>query len=941
MPSRRLLPPLLAVLLALPLCAQQPAAPLPAWAQLSDQVKALYAAGRYEEAVPLAQQALQAAESQFGADSPEAGTCVNNLALLDKELGRYDQAEPLFLRALRIAEQGAGPDAPLTAVALGNLAGLYSDQGRYAEAEPLLRRALRIKEEALGPEDPSVAISLNNLAELYREQGRYDAAEPLYRRALAIKEKTLGPDSPGLATSLNNLAAMLSSEGRDQEAEPLYVRALQIDEQALGPVHPHVASDLNNLALLYSQQGRYAEAEPLARRALAIVEKIYGPDHPDVAMALNNLGLLYSALGRDADAQPAYERALAIDQKALGPDHPRLATDLGNLAALYFGRGQPQAAQPLFARFLDTLFRRFQYNFTYMGEKERLQFLQTVAVNFPAYFSFCTLYAGPMPELRASFYDTLLWEKGFVGQSIAALRARIAAGGDREALAQLDQLTALKQQLAALLSQPGPDRAAWEKQIAALQAQADQLEQLLVRRSSAWQQDKRLERVTWRDVQKALGPGEAAVELVRFDLYDGRHWTGASRYVALIVTPETRDAPQLIVVGDAARLEGAPLLQFQQDVEQRGMETVPGPAPVVAPGAQAYDLFWKPLAAALAGRSRVYLAPDGVYNQLPLGLLPTPAGKLLMQQVDLRLLSSTKDLLRPAAPPAAEQAVLVGDPQFSLTAEQQRAALGRLQTPGEKPSPALLASLAHDQGPARSRDLQARGGCQPPPPQGGVLCPLPGTGAEVQSVASLLEQQHWQVAVYRGAQALEEAVKAVHHPRLLHLATHGFFLSDQQVKQKGSGLGFQAPSGWEDPMLRSGLLFAGADRAYRHDPAVPGLDDGVLTASEASTLDLQGTELVALSACETGLGQVEAGEGVFGLRRALQIAGAQSVLMTLWSVPDRETQELMTRFYRHWLAGTEKHRALEQAQMEEREVVRQRYGRDLPYYWGAFVLVGK
>jgi CHAT domain-containing protein len=142
-------------------------------------------------------------------------------------------------------------------------------------------------------------------------------------------------------------------------------------------------------------------------------------------------------------------------------------------------------------------------------------------------------------------------------------------------------------------------------------------------------------------------------------------------------------------------------------------------------------------------------------------------------------------------------------------------------------------------------------------------------------------------------------------------------------------------------MLRSGLFFAGAERALRGEAPVDGLEDGVLTAYEASTLDLEGTELVVLSACGTGLGEMQAGEGVFGLRRALQEAGAQSVLMTLWSVPDQETQQLMTLFYGNWLAGKDKPTALREAQQQLRQQVKKRYGRDLPFYWGAFVLVGR
>ncbi len=311
---------------------------------------------------------------------------------------------------------------------------------------------------------------------------------------------------------------------------------------------------------------------------------------------------------------------------------------------------------------------------------------------------------------------------------------------------------------------------------------------------------------------------------------------------------------------------------------------------------------------------------------MPLGLLADPGGKLLMEKYDLCLLSTTKDLLRKAVLSKDNTAVLVGNPTFDLSEAQQRTAFQKLGTLPPQPQPEPMTVLVSG---SRSRDQGA----------GNKLPSLPGTGDEVLAVSNLLQQQHWQLATYTGDRAVKEVVKQVRSPRLLHLATHGFFLPDQQIKTEA--LGSDKPSGLEDPMLRSGLYFAGADRALAGLQIPSDLDNGVLTAYEAAGLNLQGTELVVLSACNTGQGEVKNGEGVFGLRRALQEAGAQAVMLSLWSVPDKETQELMTTFYSNWLSGMEKHEALRRAQLEIREEIKQRYGRDLPYYWGAFVLVGR
>jgi CHAT domain-containing protein/Flp pilus assembly protein TadD len=938
-----------------------------AWAafSLNNLARLYYELGRYAEAEPLYQRALRIDEKALGPDHPGVANLLSALAVNYVAQGEYAKAEPLHERARLILEKTEGPERQYLAFSLNNLAELYQLQGRYAEAEPLYQRAVRIEEKALGPDHPDVAKMLDNLALLYLRQGKYAEAEPLYRRAQLIVEKTLGPWHADVALSLMHLATLDYHEGKYAEAETLFQRALRIQEKALGPEHlavagslnglavlytrqgkyaeadslyqralrirettlgaedPDVAESLSNLESLYEDQGKYAEAEPLAQRALRISEKTLGTEHPLVAALLNSLAVLYIRQGKYADAVPLLQRALRIQGKVLGSEHPDVTQSLNNLAALYYAQQAPHRAQPFFARGLDTLFSQFQYNFTYMSERERLGFLATVQNRFPAYFSFVHEFHQKMPELTGSMYDLLLWEKGFIAGSETALRRQVEASGDPEALKLLDQLAAERAQIANLLNAWPKDREAWRKQIEQLEAEANDLEKALVARSAAFAQQKNLERATWQQVRDALKPDEAAVEFARFRFYDGKQWTDTTYYVALVVTPETKNQPQYVVLGEGKALEGKGLAEFQQQVQARGMET----ATTALPGSQAYDLFWKPLEPLLVGMKRIYLSPDGVLNQMPVGLIPAPDGKPLMEKYDLRLVSSTKDLLRPAAVPAATTAVLAGNPTFDLGEDAYRAALGKLSA-APPPQSVQVAMLAPTD---RSRDQGA----------GTALPPLPGTGTEIQAVDSLLKQHHWQATSYTGDRALEETVKQAHTPRLLHLATHGFFLPDQQIKAERMGLGGNQPSGLEDPMLRSGLFFAGADRALAGQPTPSDLDDGVLTAYEATGLNLQGTELVVLSACNTGQGDVKNGEGVFGLRRALQEAGAQAVMMSLWSVPDKETQELMTLFYSKWLSGVEKHEALRQAQLEEREVVRKRYGRDLPYYWGAFVLVGK
>jgi CHAT domain-containing protein/Tfp pilus assembly protein PilF len=924
--------------------------------------------GKYAEAEPLLQRSLAIRERAQGPDNPDVAEALNNLSVLFVDQGKYAEAEPLLQHALAIQEKALGPDHPDVAKTLNNLANSYSDEGKYAEAEPLLQRSLAIREKALGPDHPDVATALNNLSEVYRAQGRYAEAEPLLRRSLAIREKVLGPDHPLVAATLDNLAQLYVSQGKYADAEPLYGRDVAIREKALGPNHPDLAVALDNLAVLYLTEGKSADAEPILRRALAIQEKALGPDHPgtakilnnlaevcnrernypeaetllkrslaiyekefgeshiDVAEALNNLATLYQLQGEYAEAEPLLQRSLAIRETVLGPDHAYVGESLSALADLYDARGKYAEAQPFYRRGLDNIFQQFRYNFTYMTEKDRLAFLNTVSLRFPDYLSFVYRYRQQDPGLIGSMYDLLLWEKGFVAASIAGMRRQIEASGDKQVIDLLNQLSAKRTQIAALLTVNPPYRDAWRKQIDQLRAEADEIEKALVARSAAFAEKQKLERATWQQVRDALGPDEAAVEFARFPYYD-KKWTGTSYYVALVVTRETKNEPEYIILGEGKTIEGDAFTRFQHATQPRGFDTVEDGT---LPGGQAYSLIWQPLESVLSGIKRIYISPDGALNETPFGLIPSPDGKLLMERYDLRLLSSTKDVLRAAPPPTAATALLVGNPTFDLSEDQQRAALEKLTLP-QPPANLQLAALSPND---VSRDATG---------SSSQLPPLPGTGTEVNVIAGLMQSHGWETRVYLQDTALKRVVEQASGPRVVHVATHGFFLPDQQVKLNQTGASqMDQPSGLEDPMLRSGLYFAAADRTLANKPTPEGLDNGVLTAMEASGLNLSGTELVVLSACNTGRGDVENGEGVFGLRRALQEAGAQAVLMSLWSVPDKETQELMRLFYSKWLSGTEIHEALKEAQLEMREKVKREHdGRDLPYYWGAFVLVGR
>lgn len=812
---------------------------------------------------------------------------------------------------------------------LNDAAVRYGSRADYELAISFAKMALKAAES--GPssavaghpsKDERTVMCLQTLAGLYELTGRYPEAEPVLKRAVALGEKANGAAAETLlGQTLTSLAVVDEQTGRYAEAEVAAKRAQQLikKSEVRADNDAYMVPILNTFASLSMRDGHYDEAKQFLNRAKDILA-FAGVKSVTQSPTLYLLALCDLRQDRYEEARINAAMAMLNMRDAYGPKNPRLAKYYLLLALIYFAEHKENRAEELFDQDLAILSAQFESSFAYMSERDRLRLLETVQTTFQAYFTFCVGRYSKTPEVAGRMYDALLWEKGMIAQSVGAMWAQMAALGDANERDLVAKLVELKARYAQLAENPGPDAEAWVKQMEGIRGRANDIEEQLVRNQS--QHRRSPATVTWRDVQKRLGASDAAIEFARFTEYDGKSPSSKAYYVALVVVPGSAN-PTLVNLGAASNLEAAGLAAYREAVAKRGMTVTAAKIP----GVDSYRALWQPLGPYLKAVQRVYASPDGVLDEIPLGILPDDSGKLLGEKYDLRILISTRDVLEQGVPSGhggENTAVLIGNPQFDLTPQGERSALAKLGAKSESPAfPTSLSPLNR----MRSRD-----------PVSGKLPPLPGTQVEIEAIKRELEEAHWHAEVFLGPLALKRVLMRVRSPRLVHIATHGFFQPDQQVDAIGMDT---APfPTLEDPMLRSGLYLAGADRVLSHQPVPEDLEDGVLTAYEASTLNLHGTELVILSACETGLGKIQNGEGVFGLRRAFQLAGAHYIVMSLWSVPDRETQELMEDFLGRWLHGEEIHAALRNAQEHERALVRARYHVDAPYYWGAFILVG-
>lgn len=856
--------------------------------------------GRSVEAVPLARGAVALGEKLLGPGHADVGERVGDLAVLLDDIGDYASAEPLFRRSLAIQEKALGAHDARVALALSNLGGFLREKGDYVGAEPLHRRALAIWEETHGPRHLDVAHGLSTLAGLLDSKGDFAGAEPLLRRALDIRESALGPDDPTVAQALNNLGFLLTEQLDYERAEPLLRRALAIGEKTPRPNHPGLATTLSHLALLLSLKGKPDEAEPLYRRALAIREKELGLNHPDLAKNLNSLGSLLTNKGDYVAAEPLLRRALALNEKAFGPDHPKVAASLWNLSALLQAKGDYAAAQTPQIRAIDSEDRRALLVLQSGSLRQKQAFFGTLLSDTSGAISF-HVQGRPTEQSALDFaLRTLLRRKGLAAEvGGVGLRALVehADPADRE---KLTELSSRRAELAQSTLGAPPAGTSGQQHRDALERQRQGVERLERELSARYSELKiGLEPVDIKAIQAALPAGAVLVEYAVYKPYNPRaklekSW-GFPRYVAYILP--ARGAATYAELGDALPIERA-VANYRFALERQD--------PKFADYSRTLDsLVMEPVRQKLDGATDIYVAPDGVLNLAPFTSLLDEQGHYLVERYRFNLLTTGRDLLRyrerlePRSPP-----LVVGGPAY-----------------GSK--------QAHHEPGGDSRAAR-------PVDFGQVYFPpLEGALQESQEIGKLLPR----ALVLTDAQATEGALKQAHAPRILHIATHGFFLETWQDSWVGRrGLELSTSPGDrtgpvalpDDPMLRSGLAFAGANLRQS------GSDDGILTALEASALDLWGTQLVVLSACETGLGQVNNGDGVYGLRRALVVSGSETQVMSLWKVDDQATRQLMTDYYRRVLGGGARIDALRQAQLAMLETPATSH----PYYWAAFIAAG-
>lgn len=871
------------------------------------------ARGDLADARRLYDRALEIAGKSYGPDDLPYAVFLTRSGRVQAELANYAGSEALHSQAVAIAERVSGKDSFPAAEARQWLAVLYVRKGDNLRAEELVRRALEIKERILGREHLDVGVILHDLALLHYRRRDYAAAEAVYTRSLAIKEKALGPAHPFVAQTVNNLGLLYWRQGNYPKAKEFFQRGLELYERAYGPEGPRVALALGNLGIVFKETGDYESAETYYKRSLAIQEKTYGPQNRSVVVAVESLGILYRDRGDYDAAEPLLLRARRITEESVGPDHPDLARILKNLARLYSADGDAGKALEAYQRIRAVEEKNLPLNLAVGSERQKLAYFAPFARSLEEIITFQV--GQDHPQARDLAATILLQRKGRVldamADSLATLRERSNAS-DRVLLDRLQNVTS---RLASLVLN-GPQKtslAEHQEQIKALTGEREELEERLNRSSSGYYE--RSNAVTLSTVQAVVPADSALVEFAVYRPFDPKaavestQTSGDPRYVVYVIPG--RGEVRWKDLGPAGEIDAAveTFRQALRDPSRRDVRRV----------ARALDeKIMRPVRALVGNAKRLLLSPDGQLYLIPFEALIDEHGRHVVEKYSATYLSAGRDLLRlQVARRSGSGPLVVADPVFG------EPEVARITDLGQS-SAKRVAATSPRRSITTGADLSSV-----------YFAPLSGTAQEARTIQSLFPEAE----VLTGSQASQAALRQVEAPRILHIATHGFFLQDAE-REATPAAATAPPSGTraiaanvriENPLLRSGLALAGANLNKG------GSDDGILTALEAANLNLWGTRLVTLSACDTGVGEVKNGEGVYGLRRAFFLAGAETLLMSLWPVSDRVTREMMTAYYTGLKKGLGRGEALRQAQL----AMLKRKGRAHPFYWASFIQSGE
>jgi CHAT domain-containing protein len=883
--------------------------------------------------------ALASGIRTVGSEHPMISALQRRLALSAKAFGNLTESRQLLERSLQLADRSLAACNPELPAVLNDLASAVMYDGEYAEARKLYRRALAIRESCLGPGHSLTAGVVFNEAMLALRMGNFADAERLHTRAVRIWTEVLGPDSDYVARGLDALASVAFARKQYDRSRAYWERALAIRRRALGNDHPLVARTLAGVAETNIEQGRLDTALRQLEEIIATYRRVGVVEEPAaLADVLRLRAGIETRRGDFAAARDTLADALTTRERVYGKAHTKAAEARADLAAADFALGRHDAALAAALDAEQAGRDLLRFTVRYLPERQALAYADARPKGLDVALSIIAAGGG---ERRPQVFDGVLQSRSLILDEIAS-RARSAAGTDPELASLNTAVVAARQRFANLMLRSVSERDSVKRALLdEARQQKEDAERALADRSAVVRSELERARIGIDEVNRAMPADSALVSFVRYNrtsfAENNAHVRLARKapaYIAFVMRAGSSDV-RAVPLGSAAAID-AIVSRWRGETMSvlRAGSIGEAENSYRAAGIALRQKVWDPLRPHLDGASMVFVVPDGTLNLVSLAALPVGSTRYLIDQGPvIHYLSAERDLVSSPSPSAPTGGLLaIGGAAFDDASSFTKAST--------RPVPGARAG---SNGSAAASTLRATCGTL----QSMRFEPLAGTGREVHEVARLWTGSPSQILENR--EATERAFKRdAPGRRVLHLATHGFFLDGlcppaavgtRSVGGLSTGRQSQSKLGLgESPLLLAGLALAGANRRAAAGPAD---EDGILTAEEVTALNLEGVEWAVLSACDTGLGEVKAGEGVIGLRRAFQIAGVRTVIMSLWSVDDQAARLWMRTLYERRL---QKNLSTAQAMHEaSRSVLRDRRARGQsthPFYWAGFVAAG-
>jgi CHAT domain-containing protein len=823
-----------------------------------------YAMGRF----PYADKRLSTAKNYFEKASlindPGYVKTISSQGLLYGSMGRYELARKSTSRALEMRRRIWGDKSMAVAASLNNTAVLNYSLGQYNESEKLFEESLSVIAANKQSESMACAIVLNNKAMLFQAIGRYEVAAKLLEDALKFLDRSTLRKATGTPKFFSNLALLYQQMGKYTEAERIYDGL----EKRLEKGTTGYANMLNNLAILYLVMKKEDKVEEMLRRSAGIYKNTVGENNPAYAKVISDLGNYLRYKGRYEEATPMLEGVMKRREELLGVNHPLFVQSQEDLAILYWKKKDLVKAGPLYHDVMEKSLDFINRYFPPMSESEKTKYWDILSPRFQRFYSFAGETSAGNKDIINDMFEYRLATKGLLLSSARKISKSILTSGNAKLISEYLAWIDSKEQLTALYAYSKEELNEQAVNLDSLEAVTNTMEKRLSENSKDFAQFYFTSKIKYAEVRDKLKADEALVEIIRLRYFD-QAFTDSSRYLALVAT-KNNPQPKLVLMGNGPAMETKFFKTYRKSMQNRINDE------------QSYNYYWAAIEPEIKGKKKIYVSLDGVYNQLNLYTLKKAGSDFLINQYDIILLGSARDMVtnNEKINTAGKKATLIGDPDYGADKS---------------------------------------------------LPPLPATKTEVDGIHILLKSSGYQVAEYTQGDATENNLKLSKEVSILHIATHGFFFPD--IEKASWPIGVSADNAKDNVLLRSGLVLTGVVVTDKLNPTMDSLSNGVITSYEAMNLDLKGTKLVVLSACETGLGEVKAGEGVYGLQRAFLVAGADALIMSLWKVDDAATQQLMNNFYTNWIKNGDKQKAFKQAQLQLMTKYKE------PFYWGAFVMM--